>query len=162
MRHTCAIALLTVIATACGSDGASSPLLAEVDEAERIWQALEEEHGSTYWYSETSCGQGFREITRVQVTDGGGALVSREYEGGEDQTAGCTEDEPYRYESWGADTLPEMFEECRALIRYGYDTTITFDDDGVLKSCRALDDPSCNDACDHGWHIAERAFGLAL
>lgn len=150
---------IMLTAAACASDD-ESPLLAEVDEGERIWRELEAEHGSTYWYTETSCGADLREITRVQVTDGRAAIHDRMQE--TDGEGGlCTPGEPFRYETWTPDTLPEMFEECRALIRHGYDTTITFDDGGVPKACRALADPSCNDACDHGWHIAERGFGLA-
>jgi len=142
-------------ATACPADS-ESPLITQIDDSERIWQELEQQHGSTYWYAETSCGQGTRDIARVQVVDGRGALLGRWEESG-----ACQPGEPYRYEVWGADTFPQMLELCRDLIRRGYDTAITFDGDGVLKSCRALDSATCHDACDHGWHIAERGFGLA-
>jgi len=83
--------LFVLVLCACGSE---SPQQEVIDDSERAWQRLERAHGDTYWYVDTGCGQGIRETSVVQVTDGDEVTVpSQEMEEG----VRCEDGEPFRY-----------------------------------------------------------------
>jgi hypothetical protein len=148
--------LLAVLALGCSPDDSELSRQHDVlDQSEAAWEALESAQGSTYWFTETKCGQ-VRDTTHVAVTDGVALIVSREES---EEGSPCAEGEPYRYEDFGPAAIPDLYDECRAMLSQEYDTTIGLDAEGVIKFCRGVEGSSCRDACDHGFHIASRGFG---
>jgi hypothetical protein len=128
-----------------------------IDESERAWQRLERAHGDTYWYVDTGCGQGVRDTSVVQVTNGDEVTEpSREMEEG----VKCERGEPFRYGGFHAESIPDLHDTCRELTsREGIeDVVLERDEDGVLHTC-SVREASCYDACGDGFHIIERGFG---
>jgi hypothetical protein len=147
--------LLALLLAACGSSERTeeAAVLEALDKSEAQWLKLEASSGDSYWYVETSCGQGMRDTTTVQVLRGIATAVTTERA----DESRCLQDEPYRYEDFSPTSILELHAECRELIS-DYATTVTFDGEGIIESCRAIE-TDCRDACDHGFHIDRRGFG---
>jgi hypothetical protein len=151
------ILVALLLLAACGSSPQGteeSALVESLDESEALWLKLEANAGDSYWYAESSCGQGLRDTTTVQLRGGIATAVTTERA----DESRCLEDEPYRYEDFTPASIPELYDQCRDLLSGDYATTVTFDDEGIIESCRAIE-VDCNDACDHGFYIGSRGFG---
>jgi hypothetical protein len=127
-------------------------------QSQRAWSSLVGERGDTYWYKVTTCGQGYRLIVWVQVTDGAVSLVARETE----ENVRCRDDEPYVYAAFDGRLFEDLYAECGQLIANAGidDVRLEVDEELVVRSCWRTS-PDCFDACDDGFHIAERGFGDA-
>jgi hypothetical protein len=126
--------------------------------SENAWAALVAENGGTYWYRVSSCGQGYREITWVQITEGvGTTTVWRETE----ENADCVRGEPYIYEGFNARALEGLYDECYLRVqRVGLEeANFEVDAEGIVRSCWDTA-PNCADACDDGFFITDRGFGV--
>lgn len=148
--------LLLVLLVGCAEDADAPAELAKLDQSKLAWQSLEGEHGSTYWYEETACGAGVRDVTLVQVTAGTASLISRSSANA--QT--CEPGAPFRYASFDPTTLPDLIDQCRQHLARRDETSVDYDDDGVVASCRVAGEDGCSDACELGFNISRRNFGV--
>jgi hypothetical protein len=135
-----------------------APLLDELAQSEAAWNALSAEGGDTYWYEEENCAinvvGGGGEATIVQVEDGVARVLDTR------AISSCVT----TVNRYGAllktNTMPELYELCRNLLRFGdSEVTLRTGDDGVIASCFSTDAPDCFDACGSGFALTGWGFG---
>jgi hypothetical protein len=128
----------------------------ELVESKSAWSALVAANGNTYWYRATECSWSDRVSTWVQIRDGAVAHVDSVLEEG----VPCGPYDPFAIDSPVGETLDVLYEECAQHIEStGFDNLVfAIDDEGVVRWCQYRLE-RCFDACDVGFHIAERGFG---
>jgi hypothetical protein len=142
---------------ACGG-GAADPLLAKLAQSSSAWNDLVAAMGDTYSYAEENCRinvSGDQTVTTIQVENGSARLVTTTSIPKSQCLASVN-----RYADFQPRTLPELYDECKALVfREGSAVTIELDDRGVIRGCTWPGQAGCSDNCGEGFYLRAVTFG---
>jgi hypothetical protein len=142
----------------CGLAGlrAKDRLLDRIGASREAWHALQADRGDDYWYTEENCTHsGGRNGTAVQVEDGRARIVGRYRV---DECRGFVN----RYEDWTEYTMDIVYDHCSGVVyRHDARVEVEFDEQGVIASCIAPEEPGCRDNCGDGFLIGRWGFGSA-
>lgn len=171
------LALLLMLA-ACDGDQGFDPTASGTDTREarartvaeslRRWQELASENPGPYWYEEEVCGSGAASgatSAYIEVDETGSrwrltGIFSRDLCVAEVDRKGRIDGTRYR----GFDgTFEKLHEVCGTLLRERDDVELSFDAQGIVRSCwvPSIPGPGCLEHCGAGFYLRARGFGPA-
>lgn len=142
-----------------GPDGAAldASWLSELTSSRNAWNTLVATMGDTYSYAEENClvNATSHTVTTIQVERG----VARLFATTMIPTSQCLAS-VNRYDDFRPRTLPELYDQCEALLRReGNAVKVELDDDQVLRGCSWPGERACTDNCGEGFYLRAWSFG---
>jgi hypothetical protein len=139
---------------------ASDPPTSKLEQSRAAWNALVAAMGDTYSYTEENClvNAPMHELTTVQVENGKARLVTTFMITSKQCLALVN-----RYASFQPRTLPELYDECAALIaRECSAVKVELDERGVIRGCTWPGASDCSDNCGEGFYRRAVQFGTLI
>jgi hypothetical protein len=135
----------------------SVPGQTELERSRSTWNALVAAMGDTYSYAEENCvvNAPTAKVTTIQVEDGKARLFTTSMIARSECLALVN-----RYADFQPRTLPELYDECEALVaREGSAAKIELDSRGVIRGCTWPGAANCADNCGEGFYLRALLFG---
>jgi hypothetical protein len=147
--------------TDAGPDSAAPdtavPKPTTLEQSRKAWDALEAAMGDTYSYAEENCvvNAPTHKVTTIQVENGNARFVTSTMIARSQCLALVN-----RYADFQPRTLPELYDECEALVaRNGSAVKIELDSRNVVRGCTWSGANGCTDNCGEGFYLRALSFG---